>query len=95
MQLSTLKILNKELTHAILIGGVFQCFKFESRCAKFVRMSETKKLKSPSQFITYSGALWSQYPLPVRDQNNLYISKIEDRATNNMVSVGSNIQQHS
>jgi hypothetical protein len=86
MQPSTLKIINKELTHDILIGGVFRCYNFDSGCAKYVGKSE--KAKSPSQFTTYSGALWSQYPEPVRDRYYSYISKIEDRVTNNMVSVG-------
>jgi len=56
MQPSTLKILNKELTHDILIGGVFRCYNFDSGCAKYVGKSE--KARSPSQFTTYSGALW-------------------------------------
>jgi hypothetical protein len=88
MQPSALKILNKELTHDLLIGGVFRCFNFESGCARYVGKDVKKTIKSPSQFTTYSGDLWSQYPQPVQDRYYAYISKIEDRATNVMVSVG-------
>jgi hypothetical protein len=47
-----------------------------------------EKQKSPSTFTTYSGPLWRQYPELLKKRYASYISKVEDRTTNCMVSPG-------
>jgi hypothetical protein len=86
MRPSTQKVLNKELTQDAIVGGIFQCYNMESKCCK--KVGKEKKQKSPSTFTTYSGTLWCQYPKSIQRRYASYISKVEDRITNCMVSPG-------
>jgi predicted nucleic acid-binding Zn-ribbon protein len=86
MQAYTQKVRNKELTQDAIVGGVYQCYNLQSECCKMV--GKEKKQKSPSTFTTYSGPLWRQYPESVKKRYTSYISKVEDRTTNCMVSPG-------
>lgn len=97
---STQKVVNQKLTQDIIIGAIYGCFNRSTGCCKATSQSTItseekdgeqegqKKGGEPSTFTAYTGEVWNQFPDSIRRRYLDYVSDIDDRNTQLMLSPG-------
>ena len=84
------KVINAKLTQDIVIGAIYGCYNSTTGCCtrKKIKPNSDATREVPSYFTSYEKTFWKQFPDSIRRRYLDYISNIDDKTTQLMLSPG-------